>query len=125
MENGKYAFYTVEKSDKSSGKKMQKIMIQYDLVYFIPINELLQKGQQRETACQKSNRFRKRSFDFLMTSRLTREFSIQISSGRPSFGCPDEIIYLFFLSIMAAMTSDISPKMPPKPTPVSGLSSSV
>ena len=39
----------VEKPDKSSGKK-QKIRIQYDLVDFIPINELLQAEKQRETA---------------------------------------------------------------------------
>ncbi len=40
----------VEKPDKSSGKKKQKIRIQYDLVDFIPINELLQAEKQRETA---------------------------------------------------------------------------
>ena len=40
----------VEKPDKSSGKKKQKIRIQYDLVNFIPINELLRKERQRETA---------------------------------------------------------------------------
>ena len=40
----------VEKPDKSSGKKKQKIRIQYDLVDFIPINELLQQEKQRETA---------------------------------------------------------------------------
>ena len=38
----------VEKPDKSSGKKKQKIGIQYDLVDFIPINELLQR--EKETA---------------------------------------------------------------------------
>ena len=38
----------VEKPDKSSGKKKQKIRIQYDLVDFIPINELLLK--EKETA---------------------------------------------------------------------------
>ena len=40
----------VEKPDKSSGKRKQKIRIQYDLVNFIPINELLQQKKQRETA---------------------------------------------------------------------------
>ena len=40
----------VEKPDKSSGKRKQKIRIQYDLVGFIPINELLQQERQRETA---------------------------------------------------------------------------
>ena len=40
----------VEKPDRSSGKKKQKIRIQYDLVGFIPINELLQQEKQRETA---------------------------------------------------------------------------
>ena len=40
----------VEKPDKSSGKRKQKIRIQYDLVGFIPINELLQQEKQRETA---------------------------------------------------------------------------
>ena len=40
----------VEKPDKSCGKKKQKIRIQYDLIGFIPINELLQKENQRETA---------------------------------------------------------------------------
>ena len=40
----------VEKPDKSSGKRKQKIRIQYDLVDFIPINELLQQEKQRETA---------------------------------------------------------------------------
>ena len=38
----------VEKPDKSSGKKKQKIRIQYDLIGFIPINELLQR--EKETA---------------------------------------------------------------------------
>ena len=49
----------VEKSDKSSGKRKQKIRIQYDLVDFIPINELLQQERQRETVCPKSHRFKK------------------------------------------------------------------
>ena len=40
----------VEKPDKSSGKRKQKIRIQYDLIGFIPINELLQAERQRETA---------------------------------------------------------------------------
>ena len=40
----------VEKPDKSSGNRKQKIRIQYDLVDFIPINELLQAEKQRETA---------------------------------------------------------------------------
>ena len=40
----------VEKPDKSSGKRKQKIRIQYDLIGFIPINELLQAEKQRETA---------------------------------------------------------------------------
>ena len=38
----------VEKPDKSSGKKKLKIRIQYDLIGFIPINELLQR--EKETA---------------------------------------------------------------------------
>ena len=37
----------VEKPDKSSGKK-KKIRIQYDLVGFIPINEILQKEKETE-----------------------------------------------------------------------------
>ena len=40
----------VETPDKSSGKRKQKIRIQYDLIGFIPINELLQAEKQRETA---------------------------------------------------------------------------
>ena len=40
----------VEKPDKSSGKRKQKIRIQYDFIGFIPINELLQAENQRETA---------------------------------------------------------------------------
>ena len=40
----------VEKPDKSSGKRKQKIRIQYELIGFIPINELLQQEKQRETA---------------------------------------------------------------------------
>ena len=40
----------VEKPDKSSGKRKQKIRIQYDLIGFLPINELLQAEKQRETA---------------------------------------------------------------------------
>ena len=53
----------IEAPDKSSGKRRQGIRISYDLVGFIPVEELM----KQETAWPKPCRFCKKQYYFLMT----------------------------------------------------------
>ncbi|MEF2668717.1 MAG: DUF4368 domain-containing protein [Gemmiger sp.] len=41
----------MEAPDKSSGKRRQKVHIKYDLVGYIPVDELLKAEQARPKSC--------------------------------------------------------------------------
>nr|WP_317370696.1 DUF4368 domain-containing protein [uncultured Gemmiger sp.] len=41
----------MEAPDKSSGKRRQKVHIKYDLVDYIPVDELLKEEQARPKSC--------------------------------------------------------------------------
>ncbi|MFQ6975823.1 MAG: DUF4368 domain-containing protein [Oscillibacter sp.] len=81
----------VDAPDKSSGKRRQKVHIEYDLVGYIPVDELLKRNRHdRDHACSKNFDFTvlpAGSFGclFLLQSSL---FSSCVSCSSSSTGMP-------------------------------------